>query len=100
MPMDWEFELQGIMFVGDADKARINLASHGVSFEQAAEAFFDPFFRLVDASQHEEAREALLGTDRTARVLYVVHIEVEEDRIRLISARGATREERKLYEDG
>jgi uncharacterized DUF497 family protein len=97
---DWEFELQGIHFAGDADKARSNLARHGVSFEQAAEAFFDPFFRLVDASQNDEARDALLGADRSSRVLYVVHLQVERDRIRLISARRATREERRLYEDG
>jgi len=98
--MDWEFELQGIRFVGDPDKARTNLAQHAISFEQAVEVFFDPFFRLIDASQNNESRDALLGMDRASRLLFVVHMQVETDCIRLISARKATLEERKLYEDG
>ncbi len=41
----------GIRFVANNDKARNNLRQHGVSFEQAAEAFFDPFLKIIDASR-------------------------------------------------
>jgi len=48
--MDIKYILNGISFVWDANKAQINSRNHGVTFEQAAEAFFDPFLRIVDAS--------------------------------------------------
>lgn len=80
-------------------KGSKNLAKHGITFEQAAEAFFDPFLRLVDAGQKEEARDAIIGMDEHWNLLFVVHIGIEEDRIKIISARKATRTERKLYED-
>lgn len=99
--MDIEFELQGIRFVANRDKARRNPAKHpGVTFEQAAQVFFDPFLRVVDADRNEEARDAIIGMDAASRLLFVVHIQQEDDRIRLISARKATREERYLYENG
>ncbi|MBI4989313.1 MAG: BrnT family toxin [Rhodocyclales bacterium] len=99
--MDIEFELQGIRFVANRDKARRNPAKHqGVTFEQAAQAFFDPFLRVVDADRNEEARDAVIGMDAASRLLFVVHIQQEDDRIRLVSARKATREERNLYENG
>lgn len=50
-------------------------------------------------STPEEARDALIGLDREARLLFVVHLEIKEDHIRIISARGATRQERREYED-
>ena len=55
--------------------------------------FFDPYFRLIDASRNEEARNAAIGRDTRSRLLYVVHIEIEDEFIRIISARKATREE-------
>ena len=54
--MDTHFVLQGITFIWDENKARENPRYHdGVTFEQAAEAFFDPFLKVVDASRNEEA---------------------------------------------
>lgn len=74
--MDIAFELQGIRFVANRDKARRNPAKHqGVTFEQAAQAFFDPFLRVVDADRHEEARDAVIGMDASSRLLFVVHIQ-------------------------
>ena len=85
--MDFEFELQGIRFVANQEKARRNPAKHqGVTLEQAAQAFFDPFLRVVDADRNEEARDAVIGMDASSRLLFVVHIQQEDDRIRLISA--------------
>lgn len=97
--MDEHFELNGITFVWNQTKARRNLNTHGVAFEQAAEAFFDPFFRVVDASPEEEARDAIIGMDERWNLLFIVHMEIEEDRIKIISARKATRSERQQYED-
>lgn len=97
--MDRWLQLQGINFVWDEQKARANLKKHGVSFEQAAEAFFDPFLRLVDASTEGEGRDAIIGMDSLWILLYVVHVAFEEDHIRIISARRATAPERKSYED-
>lgn len=98
--MNIEFERNGIRFVADGDKAAANPGKHdGVTFEQAAGAFFDPFLRLVDAERNDEARDAIIGFDEASRLLFVVHIQQEDERIRLISARRATRAERRLYED-
>jgi len=96
--MDTRCVLQGITFVWDSNKASMNLRKHGIPFEQAAEAFFDPFLRLVDASRHEEARDAIIGLDTRWNLLFVIHIELEDDAIRIISARKATRRERAYYE--
>ncbi len=90
--------LNGVEFVWDAAKAASNVRKHGVSFRQAAQAFFDPFVRVVDASPDEEARDALIGMDSTWNPLFVVHVEVLEDGYRLVSARRATNTERQLYE--
>ena len=54
---------------------------------------------MVDASRNDEAREAISGMDRRWKLLYVVvHIERDDDVIRIISARKATRKEREDYE--
>lgn len=52
-------------------KAQDNLSKHGVVFEQAAEAFFDPFLRVVDANSDDEARDAVLGMDQRWNLLFV-----------------------------
>jgi len=97
--VDVRYELNGTTFVWDEEKARLNIATHdGITFERGAEVFFDPFFRLVDASRNEEARDAVIGFDTLGRMLFVVHIEIEGEYIRIISARKATPEERKEYD--
>ena len=97
--MDEQFELYGICFVWSQTKAQENLRKHGVAFEQAAEAFFDPFLRVVDASSDDEARDAIIGMDERWNLLFVVHIAFEDESVRLISARKATRNERCMYEN-
>lgn len=96
--MDSTYELYGTSFVWDEDKARANVAKHGVSFGAAASVFFDPLLRIVDASRNDEARLAAIGFDDHARLLYVVYAEVEDERLRIVSARPATREERQRYD--
>jgi len=97
--MDKRYELNGIMFVWDESKARKNLSKHEIKFEQAVEAFFDPFFRVTDAYSETESRDAVIGMDADWNLLYVVHIGIEDDCIRIISARKATRNERQYYEN-
>ena len=97
--MDIRFEKNGVIFVWNARKAAANPNKHdGITFEHAAEAFFDPFFKLVDAGRNQEARDAVIGYDESGRLLFVVHIELEDDKIRLISARKATVTERNDYD--
>ncbi len=89
----------GVTFVWNDEKAQINLQKHdSVTFQQATEAFFDPLLVVVDASRNDEARDAVIGLDRRWNLLYVVYIERENDIIRIISARKATRKEREYYE--
>src|SRR3546814_1216717 len=97
MNMDVHFEYHGNTFGWDKGKARSNLHKHGVAFEEAAAAFFDPLFVLVDASRNEESRDALIGFDAGSRLLYVVHVVIEAEVLRLVSARRATPEEEALY---
>lgn len=93
--MDVRFELNGVAFVWDSAKARSNVLEHdGMRFEDAAQVFFDPFLRLVDASRNDQARDAVIGYDPLGRLLFVVHLEINDEHIRIISARKATRQER------
>lgn len=97
--MDTHFEKNGVSFVWDARKAASNANKHdGITFEQATAAFFDPFFKLVDAGRNHEVRDAVIGFDEYGRLLFVVHIEVESEFIRIISARKATVKERDDYD--
>lgn len=91
--------IQGVSFEWDAAKAATNRRKHGIDFEQACEVFFDPFLRLVDAGDEGgEAREAILGLTVDWQLLKVAFIERGET-FRIISARPATRPERRAYED-
>jgi len=97
--MNVRHRLQGVDFEWDSDKASTNLRKHGVEFERACETFFDPFVRLVDATDDDEARDAAIGYTEDAKLLFVVHVIRHEDTIRIISARPATGAERSLYEN-
>jgi uncharacterized DUF497 family protein len=62
--MDTRFVLHGITCIWDENMARANSRHRdGITFEQAAEAFFDPFLKVVDASRNEKARGAIIGMD-------------------------------------
>jgi uncharacterized DUF497 family protein len=97
--MDVLFLFQGQHFVWDSDKASINLAKHGISFETACQVFFDPLLCVEDASSKVEQRHAVIGLTEDWLLLFVVHIAFQDDVIRIISARVATPQERRAYED-
>ena len=61
---------------------------------------FDDASLYVDATTDEETRSAVIGITEQARILYVVHVVREEETIRIISARRATKQEETIYEDG
>jgi uncharacterized DUF497 family protein len=82
----------------DADKAVANFKKHGVRFEEAATALLDPHaLAQEDADSEGEARWVLIGMSDSARLLAVVYTLRDETRIRLISARKATRKEANYY---
>ncbi len=84
-------------FEWDDQKARENYRKHGVSFEEAASVFLDLDYLLLPDRQHPD-RFVALGFSAIARLLVVVHGE-RGARVRLISARAATRTERENYEE-
>jgi hypothetical protein len=87
--MDIHYAKNGVSFVWNARKAAANPIKHdGISFDQAAEAFFDPFLKLADAGCNNESCDAVIGYDEKGRLLFVVHIELEGEFIRLISSQG------------
>lgn len=87
-------------FEWDPAKAASNLAKHGVSFEEASTSFDDPLGGILDDPRHSvsEARYILLAMSDRGRVLATMFTE-RGDVIRLISARRATRAERRSYEE-
>jgi uncharacterized DUF497 family protein len=95
--MNVSYSLRGLAFEWDDGKARTNADKHGVTFEEAAEVFFDNFARTVDGSVGDEVRSAIIGYSSSQRMLLVVHVE-RMAATRIISARAATRAERKMYE--
>jgi hypothetical protein len=92
------YSLNGLSFEWDADKAARNRLRHGVPFELACEVFFDPFARWLDATHSDEVRDAAVGRTDSQALLYVVHVTRHEEVIRIVSARRATSEERRIYE--
>ena len=89
-----------VEFEWDHAKAESNLKKHGVSFEEARSVFYDDLaVQFFDESLGEETRFILLGRSNLSRVLVVVHCERgENDEIlRIISARKATKTERNFY---
>jgi uncharacterized DUF497 family protein len=88
-------------FEWDPDKATRNLAKHGVSFHEAATVFGDPLAITFFDPDHSEDEDRFLtfGLSSAGRLLVVSHTD-RGDRTRIISARRATRRERKQYEEG
>jgi uncharacterized DUF497 family protein len=87
-------------FEWDEDKAASNRKKHQVSFEEAATVFADPLATIFDDEVHseEEQREIIVGHSANRRLLLVCFTE-RARAIRIISARRATRRERRDYEE-
>ncbi len=87
-------------FEWDPNKAAKNLGRHGVSFEDATSVFGDPFAGTIPDPIHStaEARFVTIGMTSGQRLVVVVHTD-RKDRVRIISARPATRAEKKKHEE-
>ena len=85
-----------LTFEWDPDKARANATRHGVEFAEAATAFADALSVTIPDPDHSlgEQRFVTLGMSHRQRLLVVAHTE-SGDRIRIISARRATRQEQR-----
>ena len=82
----------------DAGKAAANFKKHGIRFEEAATSLLDPLaLAQEDDTSEGETRWVLVGMSTNARLLTVVYTLRDENRIRLISARKATRKEAAYY---
>src|SRR3990172_5712462 len=92
--------MSGVVFEWDPAKAIANVARHGVTFEEAFTVFMDPVARIHGDPDHSEAerREIIVGHSIHQRLLLVSFIERGE-KVRLISARVATKRERRDYEE-
>jgi uncharacterized protein len=91
------------MFEWDPQKAKSNRLKHGVPFEEAATAFLDPDGLDGEDLEHSrsEARRLRLAISSSARILvvaYTIRRKNDEEVTRIISARRASRKERKRYE--
>ena len=87
-------------FEWDKRKATNNIRKHGVSFEEAQSVFLDDYALLIDDPDHsiEEERFILLGLSLQAKLLVICHCYRDnENIIRIISARKATKTESKHY---
>jgi len=88
-------------FEWDAGKAARNLTKHGVAFAEAATVFGDPLaITFYDPAHSDDGdRYVTFGHSAEGRLLVISHTD-RGNRNRVISARVATRRERKIYEEG
>ena len=91
----------GFIFRWNPTKARKNINKHDVTFEEASTVFRDPLSLTINDEDHsdDEDRLIILGESARRRLLVVVHTD-DNDVIRIISARLAKMQERKIYEEG
>jgi uncharacterized DUF497 family protein len=90
-----------IVFEWDRQKALANERKHGVSFAEASTVFGDPLSITIPDSNPaiEEERFVIIGMSAKRTLLIVVHT-IRHERIRLISARSATKHEKRNYQEG
>jgi uncharacterized protein len=88
-------------FEWNPDKAKINFEKHGVSFQEASTVFNDPLSVTFADPDHSigENRYVIIGISRFGQLLVVSHTDRGE-KVRIISARKTTRQERRFYEEG
>jgi uncharacterized DUF497 family protein len=89
-----------LLFEWDPSKAKKNIKIHGASFDEASTSFKDTLSLTIYDPLHsdEEDRFVLIGNSYKNRLLAVVHTE-RGDKVRIISARKVTKNERKQYEE-
>ena len=91
----------GLRFAWDTGKADSNLHKHGLTFDEAATVFADPLAVIFDDDAHSstEIREIVIGHSVLGRLVVVSFVQDSRSGVRIISARAATRTERREYEE-
>jgi uncharacterized DUF497 family protein len=91
--------MDSLKFEWDDQKAQFNIKKHGVSFEEAATIFYDLLYLedYDEAHSKQEDRFKIIGLSNQGRLLVATYVE-RVDRIRMVSARLATNNERRIYE--
>ncbi len=90
-----------MQFEWDENKAESNWLKHNITFEEAVTVFADPYLLFTEDSQHseQEERQWAMGEGENGLMLVIVFT-MRGEQIRIISARKATKTERKRYEEG
>jgi uncharacterized DUF497 family protein len=90
-----------VIYEWDPAKAVENERKHGVSFDEGKTVFLDPFAETFDDPDHstDEQRFITIGMSTQRRLLFVAHVDRGIDRIRIISARVATRGESHAHQE-
>jgi uncharacterized DUF497 family protein len=90
-----------LVFEWDVRKGKANQRKHGVSFDEASTVFDDPLARIFSDEHHSngEQREIIVGHSILDRLLLVSFTERKTGQVRIVSARRATRKERKDHEE-
>ena len=94
--------MEELIFVWDNIKNSINKKKHGLSFEDAKDVFYDENAILFDDPDHsiDEERFLIIGMIKSSKICIISHCYREENIIRLISDREATKKEKKIYQKG
>jgi len=90
-----------VSFEWDDDKSKANLKKHKIRFEEASTVFADPLAKIFSDDEHsaQEHREIIVGHSILNRLLLVCFTERGPNHLRIISARIATKNERKAHEE-
>ena len=90
-----------MQFEWNPDKAIINIQKHNISFTEASTVFNDPLSLTYQDPDHSlsENRYITIGLSQTGKIIILAHTD-RNNKIRIISARLATRQERRFYEEG
>ena len=88
-----------MIVIWDPSKAKANLSKHGISFEEAQTVLESKQQLILDDRNYDEERFIALGFSKHLNLLVVVYCYRFHDVVRIISARKATKKERKIYEE-
>ena len=96
---NFDIDLNNASFEWDEEKDRVNFMKHGIHFKTAAKVFLDPNKLIREDEEHvQELRFDIL--EKVGKILFVVCAFREQNTIRLISARVASKDEKARYEYG
>ena len=90
-----------ITFLWDSGNDKKNLVKHGVTDEECEQVFFDPLRYIINDRLHSDDKEdryIILGHTNRQKILFIAFT-IRSNKIRIISARGVNKKERKWYEE-